>query len=89
MSIEFLDLEGGARLKIEPPVQEFEGTVSYSDFCVVKVLPGQVFTVLANSPCATGAQAPVAPGDTALIGGIALGAGVGVAILASKKSASP
>jgi hypothetical protein len=29
MSIEFLDLKGEARLKIEPPVQEFEGTVSY------------------------------------------------------------
>ena len=36
MSIEFLDLEGEARLKIEPPVQEFEGTVSYRSRLVTK-----------------------------------------------------
>ena len=72
--------------------QNSEATVAYSDFCVVKVLPGQVYTVLTNSPCATGAQTvtaqPLAT-DYALIGAVGLGAGVGIIALASKKAASP
>ena len=73
--------------------QNSEATVSYGDFCVVKVRPGQVYTVAVNSPCAAGGQTtltaePLAS-DYTLIGAAGVAGVVGGVILLTKKAASP
>lgn len=65
--------------------------VSYSDFCVVIVKPGQTYTVAQNSPCATGAATVpgnALPHDYALIGGAVL-VGAGAAVYFATRPASP
>ena len=73
--------------------QNSEATVSYGDFCVVKVRPGQVYTVATNSPCAVGGQATITAeplaSDYALLGAAGVAGVVGGIILLSKKAASP
>jgi hypothetical protein len=70
--------------------KDSQAKVSYPDFCVVVVNPGQVYTVVEKSPCATGAKVvpgELLPHDYALAAGaVAIGAGVAIARL---RAASP
>lgn len=61
------------------------GQVVYSDQCIVEVLPGSVYNVAEQSPCATGL---FTPGSFA-IGAVIVGGGVGAFFLLKDKSSSP
>lgn len=74
--------------------QGSSATISFDDFCTVTVLPGKIYVVPAQSPCAAGGNtvpSGLLPQDYAIVGGAAAGIGVGVyfATRSDSKPASP
>ena len=88
----FRTLQGTAQIGVGARVianQGGQATVLYDDGCSVPVNPGQVYTIAAASPCATGQQNNGTPNGFA-VGAAVIGATVGGVILfKGLSSASP
>jgi hypothetical protein len=64
--------------------------IVYSDGCSIPVVPGNVITVTAESPCKSFAQANQTPDLTPwVIGAIVLGGGATAVILSQKSNTAP